>query len=167
MLILFGATCLVFLKRFIDSSWPSHHEPQPHSSPHLFISTLFLQPPALEESKKIKNQRKRNIKREISLKEAAVCRGVTQYTLLSKHLYLQRVIAMSQALVWFKASGFCYTINTGSSQGLLSDFLLLPCVMETLQLWFCRLVPSCAPAVHRWGRCWGGPVQSPGLEPGR
>lgn len=134
MLILFGATCLVFLKRFIDSSWPSHHEPQPHSSPHLFISTLFLQPPALEESKKIKNQRKRNIKREISLKEAAVCRGVTQYTLLSKQLYLK----MSSGMVWFQTSGFFYTNTNWHSARLLSDTLLLPWVMEIPELWFNR-----------------------------
>ena len=33
----------------------------------------------------------------------------------------------------FEASGFCYTINTGSSPGLFLDILLLPCVMEILQ----------------------------------
>ena len=42
----------------------------------------------------------------------------------------------SESLVWFEASGFCYTINTGSSLGLLLDTLLSPCVMEILQLWF-------------------------------
>ena len=42
---------------------------------------------------------------------------------------------------WSGSSGFCYTINTGSSLGLLSDILLLPCVMEILQLWICRAVP--------------------------
>jgi hypothetical protein len=41
----------------------------------------------------------------------------------------------NEFLVWFKASGFCYTINIGSSLGLLLDILLLPCIMEILQLW--------------------------------
>lgn len=44
----------------------------------------------------------------------------------------------SKRLVWFQASGFCYTMNTGSSPGFLSDILLLPWVMEILQLWFQR-----------------------------
>jgi hypothetical protein len=26
---------------------------------------------------------------------------------------------------------------------------------------------SCAPAVHQWGRCWSGPIQSPGSRPER
>jgi hypothetical protein len=41
----------------------------------------------------------------------------------------------SASLVWFKGSGFCYTINTGSSLGLLLDILLLPRAMEILQLY--------------------------------
>jgi hypothetical protein len=47
----------------------------------------------------------------------------------------------SEPLVWFKASGFCYTTNTGSSPGLLSDILVLPGVMEVLLLWFSRAGP--------------------------
>ena len=39
-------------------------------------------------------------------------------------------------MVWFQASGFCYTISTGAVQGLLPDILLSPCIMEVLQLWF-------------------------------
>ena len=50
-----------------------------------------------------------------------------QYTLLPKQLQCNK------PLVWLEASSFCYTINTGSSPRLLSDILLLPCVMETLQ----------------------------------
>ena len=36
-------------------------------------------------------------------------------------------------MVWFKTSGFCYTINTGPSLGLLLNILLLPGFMEILQ----------------------------------
>jgi hypothetical protein len=39
---------------------------------------------------------------------------------------------MFKSSVWFETSGFCHTINTGSSQRLLSD-LLFSCVMEILQ----------------------------------
>ena len=54
-----------------------------------------------------------------------------------------------ESLVCFEDFGFCYTINTGSSPGLLQD-ILLSFVEEILQLWLCTL------AVHRWGRCWLG-----------
>ena len=42
-------------------------------------------------------------------------------------------------LVRFKVFGFWYTINTGPSLRLFSDTLLLPRVMEILQLWFYRI----------------------------
>ena len=64
--------------------------------------------------------------------EAIVSQCVTQYTLLSIHL---ANVHCSESLVWFKASGFCYTISTGSSLGFLSAILLLPWVVEILQLW--------------------------------
>lgn len=41
--------------------------------------------------------------------------------------------------VWFKASGFCYTTNAALSLGHLLDILLLPCVVEILQLWEGRI----------------------------
>lgn len=34
--------------------------------------------------------------------------------------------------VWYEPSGFCYSINTGTSLGLLLDILLLPCVLKVL-----------------------------------
>jgi hypothetical protein len=56
---------------------------------------------------------------------------------------------------WFKASGFCYNINAGSSPGLLLDILLLPCVMGNSFV-SAGLALLHASAVHRWSRCWGG-----------
>jgi hypothetical protein len=47
-------------------------------------------------------------------------------------------VLCNESLVCFKASGFCYTISTGPSLGLLLDMLLFPCVMEILKLWICR-----------------------------
>lgn len=46
-------------------------------------------------------------------------------------------IDCSESLVLFKAPGFCYTINTGSLLEPLLDILLF-CIMEILQLLFCR-----------------------------
>lgn len=46
------------------------------------------------------------------------------------HTSLLTKVLCSDLLVWFNASVFCYTIDTGSSLGLLLDSLLLPCVME-------------------------------------
>ena len=66
------------------------------------------------------------------------------------------------SLVRLKVSGFCYTTNTGLSLGLLLDILLLSCVMEILQFWICRVGPSHAPKVNRFGGCWSGLVHSPG-----
>jgi hypothetical protein len=47
-------------------------------------------------------------------------------------------------LVWYEASGFCYSIDPGISLGLLSDILLLPCVMKILYFW----IYSTCPLVH-------------------
>lgn len=38
-------------------------------------------------------------------------------------------------MVCLEDSSLCYIINTRSSLGLLSDTLLLPCLMEILQLY--------------------------------
>jgi hypothetical protein len=38
----------------------------------------------------------------------------------------------NEVLVWVEAPDFCYSIDTGPSPGLLSEILLLPCVMEEL-----------------------------------
>ena len=40
-----------------------------------------------------------------------------------------------ESLVWFEALGFCYTTDSGPSLELLLVILLLPCVVEILQLW--------------------------------
>jgi hypothetical protein len=50
-------------------------------------------------------------------------------------------VSYRDSFTWFEAWGFCYTINTGSSLGLLLDILLLLCIMEILQLWICRAYP--------------------------
>jgi hypothetical protein len=54
------------------------------------------------------------------------------------------------SLQWFEASGFCSTVNTGSSLGLLLDILLFPCVMEILQLWIYRSWPPSQARILPW-----------------
>lgn len=50
-------------------------------------------------------------------------------------------IHRNKSLVWVSASDFCCTTNTGSSQELLLDILLLAHVSDVLQFWFCRTSP--------------------------
>ncbi|KAL6040579.1 hypothetical protein STEG23_015980, partial [Scotinomys teguina] len=52
--------------------------------------------------------------------------------------YSHEAVNLRESLVWFETSGFYYTINAGPSLRLCSDILLLPCVVEILQLWVCR-----------------------------
>ena len=40
---------------------------------------------------------------------------------LCVHMSFLANVHCSESLVWFEASGFCYTIDTVSSQGLLLD----------------------------------------------
>ena len=60
----------------------------------------------------------------------------------------------NESLVWFKFSGFRDTINTGCSPGLLLDILLLPCVMEILQLWVSRAGPFTHPNHSQMIQIW-------------
>jgi hypothetical protein len=50
------------------------------------------------------------------------------------HASLLANVHCGESLVWSEASGFCYTINAGSSIGFPSDILWLPCVVEILHL---------------------------------
>ena len=66
----------------------------------------------------------------------ACCTG---YSLV--HTSLLVSVLCSESLVWFEASGFCYTINTGTSLRLLSDISLFPYVMKIMHFWICRTCP--------------------------
>ena len=98
-------------------------------------------PSALQTSpqKKTKNKNTKLIKEQKThlAAEAAVCRCVSHSVPFCPALLDK--CSHRESLVWFQASGFCYTTNTGSSQGLLSDTLLFPCVLEILQLWIYRM----------------------------
>jgi hypothetical protein len=54
--------------------------------------------------------------------EAVVCPTADPFV----HTSLLANIHCNDLLVWYEASGFCYSINTGSSLELFSDTLWLP-----------------------------------------
>jgi hypothetical protein len=85
--------------------WILHQIPQFHSLPCLLISTLATSTP-----KKIKNKNKRSC----SVSQCVTVRS-TVYP-LSTLLYLQIQFHCNYSLVCFKASGYCYTINTDPHQ---------------------------------------------------
>lgn len=65
--------------------------------------------------------------------EAVVCHSISHGIPLCPHIFTVNVYC-NESLVWFEVSGFCDTINIESSLVLLPVILLLPCVMEILQL---------------------------------
>ena len=85
--------------------------------------------------------------------------GVSVYptVYLSVHTSSLANVHCSESLVLFEISGVCHAIHTGSSSGLLPVILLLPCVMEILQLWNSRTGP-----VTHLNRSWMMQILSPG-----
>jgi hypothetical protein len=142
---------LVYL--FINSLWISYHTPQSHLSPHPFGPTLGPcdLPP--------KGKKKTSCCGSCSVWHV-VCSTVFPFV----HSPLLVDGHCSDALVWFEACDFCYSINTGTSQGLLSDILWLPCIMVTLHLCTYAQASLHTPAGHRWDRHWGGPNHCLGSE---
>lgn len=72
---------------------------------------------------------------------------------------LLTTVHCTESLVWIKASGVCYNINTGYSSGLPSNIILLSWIS-------CRFGASglailCVLADHRED-IYGGPTQNPG-----
>ena len=95
----------------------------PLSSLSLNIHSLSLQPPLQKQNKTKQNH---------LVMEAGVCHPFV-------HICLVANVHCNESLVCL-ISDFCYIINTGSLPGL-SDILMLPCVLEILQLWIHRSGP--------------------------
>ena len=74
-----------------------------------------------------------------------MCWGLEYMVEAGEHPRVYPSVHFSESLVWLEISGFCDTINIGSSLGLLPVILLLPCVMEVLQLWNSRTGPFMHP----------------------
>lgn len=66
---------------------------------------------------------------------------------LSVHTSLFSSVYCNELLVSVNAAGFCYILNTEPSMELFRDILLLPCVIEIMQLWL--RTPSHALANYR------------------
>jgi hypothetical protein len=81
------------------------------------------------------------------------------------HTSLLANVRCSECLIWFEASGFCYTINPGTSVGLLLTILLLPCVTELLELCIYRTGFFACSSGSLVGYMWDRPTQSPGSGP--
>jgi hypothetical protein len=112
-----------------------------HTSVHPYIHTN-------NNRSKTKHRKKKLIV------EAVVCHSVsTVYP--SVHTSSLANGHCSESLVWLEISGFCDSINIWSSSGLLLVILLLPCVMEILQLWNSRTGPfrhpNCSQAIWTLG----------------
>jgi hypothetical protein len=129
-----------------------------HLSPaHLISILLPLQPPWQNKKTHKKNKTKQKTKQKITppSKQSrenislcdAVCHSVSiVYPFVHTSLLVN--VNCNESLVWFEL--FCDTINIESSLGLLPVILLLPCVMEVLQLQNGRTGPFVlVPAAHR------------------
>lgn len=70
-------------------------------------------------------------------------------------------------LVWFEASSFCNTPNTGLGTLQHSSLVSSCCPMswKSCSLGSEASVPSCVQAVRRWFRCWGMPTWCHGSKP--
>jgi hypothetical protein len=96
------------------------------NSTHLPIPLYSPSAPATspKEKKKRKKKKKKNNKAAATTTTTSRCITVwpTVHTFVHTSLLGNDC---NESLVWFEASGFCYTVNTGSSMGLLSALLLL------------------------------------------
>jgi hypothetical protein len=61
------------------------------------------------------------------------------------HTSLLANVHCNESLVLFKASGYCYSINTGTSLGLLLDILCCPVSWRSGSFGSVGLVLSCTP----------------------
>jgi hypothetical protein len=64
--------------------------------------------------------------------EAVVCSTVRPFVVYTS---LLAKVHCNESLVWYEASGFCYSISTITKLGLFMDVLMLPCVMEIPWFW--------------------------------
>jgi hypothetical protein len=89
-----------------------------------------LYPPSKEKNKNKTINNNNNKKSRCGSCSVSVCPTVSPFV----HTSLLANVHCNALLVWFETSGFCYSIYTGSSLGLLSDVLFSLCVVEILQL---------------------------------
>lgn len=121
----------------------------------LAISALKVKQDAHTETNKTKTKTKH---RRHLFGEGVVCHSMSHTipACTSSGLQLQRFTSECHS---FGSMSFCFcdTISTASSSGLFPVMLLLPYVMEILQLW--KSIPGLfmIPTICRWYRFWSGP----------
>jgi hypothetical protein len=136
----------------------------PQQSPWPLISSLHpcnLPPEIKKHTSKQANNNTTTKHRKHFIVETVVCCSMFHSISLS----LLENISCIESLVWFEVSGFYDTTNSRSSSGLLPCILVLPCVMEILQLWIIRTDPLTHP-VCKCYRFGGGTIQIPGSVSG-
>lgn len=126
-----------FVFTFIDSLRISHLVPQSHSSPYPFMSVFCpCNYPLTRE-----NKRKETNKQKTNRQENQPNIQTSLWPLLHSQY---QILHLDYS--WISC---CYPVSWKSYR------------FDSV-----GPAPSCVPAAHRWGRCWGGPTQSPGSKPG-
>lgn len=120
-----------YLFKFLLILWILHHGPNPI---HLLIRQY--QPSACNLSPKTNQTTNKQKPNKQTIQPWRLWYVTVSYSVPFVHTTLLAKVHCSESLVWFEDSGFGYSVSTGSSQGNLSDILLLPRVMQILQLWF-------------------------------
>lgn len=78
--------------------------------------------------------------------EAVVCHGgPTAHPFVHTSLLVN--VGCNDSLVWYEGSGFCSSVDAGTSPGLLSGTLLLP--WRLYSSGYVGLAPSCTSAAHQ------------------
>ena len=138
----------------------THTNPTHLPVPSYWPSALATPPQKIKRNPTNKHNNNNNNR----MTEAVECHPVQQYTLFV-HMSLLANVGYNESLVWFGGSGFCYIINIGSLPVLL--WISCCCLVSWRSSRFgsVGLAPSCSPAIHRRGSCWGGPIKSPRSGP--
>jgi hypothetical protein len=115
---------LTFYWFFVTLTWCTHPNPT-----HLSVPTLHpCKPPPQKKEKE-------NI---INLIVAAIVCHSHSHSNTFVHTSLLANVHCTESWVCFETSGFCYSIYTWFSLRLFLDFMMLPCVLEIMQLLICR-----------------------------
>lgn len=105
-------------------------------------------PPPIRFKRKEKN---RETKKKKNFIVVAVVWHMSHTVHYLVHFPLLSSTHCKESLLWFEASGFCFSINTGPSLGILLDILLLLVPWRCCRFGSVGPMPSFALEDHRWG----------------
>jgi hypothetical protein len=117
-----NSSVIFLFKNFSGSLWIAHHAPP-------MLHSFYLLPKREKRNKTNKqtNKQTKNLYHGIF----SVSHCVPHFSFCSHSVFLANVHC-KQCLVWFKVSGFCYSIICETSLKCLSNILLLPFFTEIL-----------------------------------